>query len=126
MEKNLKSGWECMRRGEFFDTHEFWEIEWKKMSGRRRVFWQALIQLSVGCYHYQNNNMTGCVNLWRKALKRCNGLLATHSEGRETLVAELRDVLCKALNAVDAKDDPLVFVEELAHGTFPERSYRFD
>ena len=114
-----------MRRGEFFDTHEFWEIEWKKMSGRSRVFWQALIQLSVGCHHYQNNNLTGCGNLWRKALKRCDGLLAEHSAGEEALVSELREVLCKALNAVDAGDDPLIFVGELANGTFPERSYRF-
>ena len=125
MEKNLKKGWECLRRGEFFDTHEFWEIEWKRMSGRQRIFWQALIQLSVGCYHYQNNNLTGCVNLWRKALHRCNKLLNEFAEEEEIVVPELRVVLCKALEAVDTGNNPLEFVEALANGSFPEKSYRY-
>lgn len=103
----LKKGLVHLRRGEYFAAHEAWEIPWMEMSGASRIFWQAMIQLSVGAYHYQNNNLNGCRNLWKKALARCEILLADDSVKSRAIVKSLRDILRECLAQVEAGENPL-------------------
>lgn len=103
---HLQKGLDLLRRGDFFAAHEEWEIPWKEMAGPQRSFWQAMIQLSVGAYHYRNRNLTGCQNLWNKALKRCHRLLENCPGQHCGPVGELQKTLLLCLEKVAAGEDP--------------------
>jgi len=112
--QQLKTGLEHLRRGEFFAAHEAWEIPWMEMTGASRIFWQAMIQLSVGAYHYQNNNLNGCRNLWKKALSRCELLLADETVMNHSIVTLLQELLQQCLTQVAAGKNPIGVINEFS------------
>ena len=95
------------------------------MTGHIRSFWQAMIQLSVGAYHYENQNLTGCRNLWNKALKRCDDILANGAAENTEMVLMLQKQLQDCLQAVAAEDDPLEDVKHFARETVSPAWYDF-
>ncbi len=122
---HLQKGLDFLRHGDFFAAHEEWEIPWREMAGRQRSFWQAMIQLSVGVYHFEKQNRTGCLNLWNKALKRCNQLLENHSGPRLAPVAELREVLLLCLEKTAAGEDPRPEIRRFAANTVQPGWFEF-
>lgn len=121
----LRRGWVCLQTGRFFDAHEHWEIPWKQMRGHIRSFWQAMIQLSVGAYHYRKENLTGCRNLWRKALLRCESILAQDLARDRHCVVALRSVLEQCLEKVDLGENPLPDIQLFATHTVTEAWFHF-
>lgn len=122
----LSKGLRCLQRGDFFDAHEEWEIPWKYMSGHIRIFWQAMIQLSVGALHFKNNNLTGCRNLWRKALKRCDIILADNTVRDRDYVVELKAILTECLQKAEAGQNPLPVVQAFASNIVTEEWFDFE
>ncbi len=113
-EKDLAKGLTCLQNGHFFEAHEYWEIPWKEMRGGARSFWQAMIQLSVGAYHFENNNLTGCRNLWNKALKRCDALLSGRKDNHIGEIFQLRNVLKTVLREIERDGKPLAQIQHFA------------
>ncbi len=111
---HLREGLEHLRKGEFFAAHEAWEIPWMEMTGASRIFWQAMIQLSVGAYHYRNNNLNGCRNLWQKALARCEILLAEKTVTNRSIVSSLRGLLEQCLGQVNQEGDPIGIIHDFS------------
>ncbi|RMF56841.1 MAG: DUF309 domain-containing protein [Calditrichaeota bacterium] len=111
---HLQAGMQLLARGEFFEAHEEWEIPWVNMTGDKRSFWQAMIQLSVGAFHYQRNNMTGCYNLWKKALIRCQNLRKKNSTVEPHLTIELLKLLESSLRQLDSGKNPLPEIQAFA------------
>lgn len=122
----LSKGLRCLQRGYFFDAHEEWEIPWKYMIGYVRSFWQAMIQLSVGAYHFQNNNLTGCRNLWNKAIKRCDAILTDNTVKDRDYVVQLREILTECLQQAEAGQDPLPGVRAFASNIVTEEWFDFE
>jgi predicted metal-dependent hydrolase len=110
----LRRGLACLRKGDFFAAHEEWEIPWKDKSGAARSFWQAMIQLSVGAYHYQRRNLTGCRNMWNKALKRCDDILAENLAGEARFAKELKSILANSLQRIETNENPLPDIQHFA------------
>lgn len=110
----LEKGLRALREKRYFDAHEEWEIPWREMQGDQKLFWQAMIQLSVGAYHYQNENLTGCRNLWGKALHKCNRILEKEGIKKLEFVGQLKSVLEACLKAVQENASPLPHVEHAA------------
>ena len=50
-------------RRAFFEAHETLEDVWAEETGRRRLFYQGLIQVAIGCCHLQRGNLAGALNL---------------------------------------------------------------
>lgn len=123
--QELQKGLACLRAGQFFDAHEYWEIPWKGMHGHVRSFWQAMIQLSVGAYHYQRHNPTGCRNLWRKARQRCEDILAQNLARDVQYVMALRELLNNCLERVESGENPLPEVQAFAAQTVSEDWFHF-
>ncbi len=121
----LNNGLKCLQQGNFFNAHEDWEIPWKDMAGHVRSFWQAMIQLSVGAYHYENNNLTGCRNLWHKALKRCNEIIEQNLARDVQYVIELRKHLIECLRKVETGMNPLKDVERFSLEVVSESWFDF-
>ncbi len=104
----------CMRRGltharagDYFAAHDDWEEVWQGLSGHRRMFWQAMIQLVVGGYHYGNGNRRGCQGQWHKALHKCEELLPHYAEPLPEPLTGLQTVLREGLALVEGSADPL-------------------
>jgi predicted metal-dependent hydrolase len=55
-------------REEFFECHDTIEELWMETGGKDRLFLQGLIQVSVGFYHFQNENFKGASSQFTKAL----------------------------------------------------------
>lgn len=81
MQDPIRLGWNLFHQGDFFGAHDHWEEAWQLMSGDRRVFWQAMIQLAVSVYHIHNENVNGAISQARKAKEKFQSV-ATLS-GRE-------------------------------------------
>jgi predicted metal-dependent hydrolase len=122
----LSKGLKCLQRGDFFDAHEEWEISWKGMNGYERSFWQAMIQLSVGAHHFQNNNLTGCCNLWNKALKRCDAILANKTVRDRNYVQQLKGALTECLQKAETGQNPLPAVQVFATDIVTEDWFDFE
>jgi predicted metal-dependent hydrolase len=117
----LEKGLTAIREKRYFDTHEEWEFAWRELQGDQKLFWQAMIQLSVGAYHYTNNNLTGCRNLWNKAANKCSRILDKGEVNDLLIVRQLKDILEECLKAVSQNTPPLPIVENAAQNIISEK-----
>lgn len=78
----------------FFEAHDTWEELWMQTTGPHRLFYQGLIQVSVGFYHLSNGNYKGACSQFGKALAKLEQHLPSY-HGIETaqLVAKVREWL---------------------------------
>jgi predicted metal-dependent hydrolase len=123
---HFQKGLEYLQQGDFFETHEEWEIPWQMMTGHIRSFWQAMIQLSVGAHHYRKGNKTGCRNLWNKALKRCDEILDKNQVQDRNYVFQLQEILQSALQMAMEGDDPLPQIRRFAKEVVTDDWFEFE
>ena len=107
----LRRGLEHARTRDYFAAHDDWEEVWRDLNGQRRMFWQAMIQLVVGAYHYTNGNLRGCRGQWQKALQKCEDLMPSYAAPIPTPLPSLRDMLREGLAMVESGRDPLPVLE---------------
>jgi hypothetical protein len=103
----LRQGIAQFRAGEYFEAHDDWEEVWRELSGRRRLFWQAMIQLAVGTHHWENGNQRGCHSVWSKALQKCDDLGQLYDDEVPAPLFHLIRVLDEGLRALEQGQDPL-------------------
>ena len=120
---SLRNGLARFRNADYFAAHDSWEEVWQGLRGRQRLFWQAMIQLAVGAYHYTNGNQRGCRGQWHKALQKCRQL----DDGGEARLAPaaLAGVLEASLQAMAGDEDPLPGLAEFAVDTVSEDWFLF-
>ena len=116
----LHRGLEHFRARDYFAAHDDWEEVWRELSGPRRMFWQAMIQLVVGAYHYTNGNLRGCRGQWQKALQKCVDLAQGCEGSVPEPVTRLHDMLCEGLAIVERGENPLPHVEAFAASVVSE------
>jgi predicted metal-dependent hydrolase len=66
----LRRGVSEFNRGYFFECHDTLEDAWSGIRGDARDFFQGLIQVSVGLYHWRNANAGGAVTMLERGLRR--------------------------------------------------------
>lgn len=118
----LRCGLAHFRDADYFAAHDAWEEVWQGLRGRQRLFWQAMIQLAVGAYHYTNGNLRGCQGQWRKALQKCRQL---GSDDPRQPAALLAGVLEASLQALADGDNTLSGLAEFAANTVCEDWFQF-
>jgi predicted metal-dependent hydrolase len=84
MEEQFMKGVELFNAQSFFEAHDVWEELWRETRGSHRLFYQGLIQMSVGFYHLCNTNYTGACSQFGKALSKLEQYLPAH-HGIDTL-----------------------------------------
>jgi predicted metal-dependent hydrolase len=122
----LRRGLGYCRAGDYFAAHDAWEEVWQGLRGRRRLFWQAMIQLVVGAYHYTNGNLRGCRGQWQKALQKCHDLAPTGEAVAAAPVVLLGDLLRAELAAVERGEDPLPHLATFATSVMSETWFAFE
>jgi hypothetical protein len=66
----LRRGADQVDAGYFFEAHDTLEEAWSGIRGEARDFFQGLIQVAVGLYHWRNGNAGGAVTMLDRSLKR--------------------------------------------------------
>ena len=116
----LHRGLVHFRARDYFAAHDDWEEVWRELSGHRRMFWQAMIQLVVGAYHFTNGNLRGCRGQWQKALQKCVNLSQRNEEPVPEPITCLHDMLYEGLAIVERGENPLPHVEAFAASVVSE------
>ncbi len=120
----LRNGLAYFRDADHFAAHDAWEEVWQGLRGRQRLFWQAMIQLVVGAYHYTNGNPRGCRSQWHKALQKCHRLGGIDQEPLQP-AALLAGVLAGSLQALADGANPLPDLADFAANTVSEDWFLF-
>jgi len=121
----LQQGMADFRHGLYFEAHDAWEEVWRDLSGRRRVFWQAMIQLAVGTHHWNNGNRRGCQSVWNKALNKCDALGQQYPAEVPAPLLYLMAVLYDCLVALEEEKDPLPLITDFATATLSDQWANF-
>ena len=116
----LCRGLEHFRARDYFAAHDDWEEVWRDLNGPRRLFWQAMIHVVVGAYHYTNGNLRGCKGQWQKALQKCVDLAQGYAEPVPAPIARLHDMLCEGLAIVERGENPLPPLQAFAASVVSE------
>jgi len=57
-------------RGEFFESHESWELIWLPAAEPDKTFLQGIIQVAAALHHYRRRNLSGARSLLRRGLAK--------------------------------------------------------
>ncbi|HWQ04172.1 MAG TPA: DUF309 domain-containing protein [Longilinea sp.] len=60
-------GLECFNAGDYFEAHEFLETAWRAEKGPIRDLYRGILQVGVGYYHLQRENLTGAHKMFVRA-----------------------------------------------------------
>ena len=71
----FSTGVTLFNKRNFFDAHDAWEEVWMETRGKKRLFYQGLIQAAVAYYHGLNANNAGASNLMQKAVVKLEAFL---------------------------------------------------
>jgi predicted metal-dependent hydrolase len=74
----MRRGADLFNAGEFFECHEVWEDVWNAQPPSERLFLQGLIQIAVGCEHFNRGNLRGAVALLERGTKKVRKYGARH------------------------------------------------
>lgn len=123
--EHLRQGMQHFRAGDYFAAHDDWEAVWQGLRGRPRTFWQAMIQLVVGAYHFENGNHKGCHSQWNKALAKCQDLIPTYDDEAPQPLFQLAALLRTALASLHHAEDPLPHLTHFANSVLSETWFTF-
>lgn len=87
----LKKSIQEFNNGEYFACHETLEDLWMIEVGPNRLFYQGLLQLSVGFFHLFNHNYAGAASQWRRGSVKLQNFGDCHLEiNLKTLLEQTR------------------------------------
>ena len=92
----LEEGIRLFNDRHFFDAHDVLEEAWMEITNsKERLFYQGLIQLAVGFYHLEGENLIGGNNLLSRSIAK----LEQYESG--FLGVELHELLRKSRKCLD-------------------------
>lgn len=66
----IKEGVKLFNEHDFFAAHDFFENLWMNAESGDRLFYQGMVQLSVGGYHLLNKNYKGSLSQYQKGSEK--------------------------------------------------------
>ncbi len=90
----IKEGVNLFNEHDFFAAHDFFESLWIGAKSEDRLFFQGMVQISVGGYHLLNNNYKGSLSQYQKAtVKLKNYVPGYKGIELEILLQKINDVI---------------------------------
>jgi len=68
----INNGITLFNNADFFAAHDFFEDLWMEAKNEDKLFFQGLVQVSVGCYHFICGNFKGSKSQLLKSLGKLN------------------------------------------------------
>ena len=99
---DISTGINLFNECDFFSAHDFFEDIWMDADKEDREFFQGMVQISVGCYHFICGNIKGAKSQLSKGFDKLKNFEPTYYEINLKLFNE------KVLNLIDS----LKFEEE--------------
>ncbi|MCG3127531.1 MAG: hypothetical protein CHACPFDD_02393 [Phycisphaerae bacterium] len=72
------AGLAAFNAGDYYDAHDLWEEIWQQLTGRRALFYQALIQTAVVFVQMENQNAAGVRAVYLSARDKLGQLPALY------------------------------------------------
>ena len=70
MVEDIEEGIELFNSFDFFAAHDFFEDLWVEAKREKRLFYQGMVQVSVGSYHLINKNYKGALSQYIKGTEK--------------------------------------------------------
>lgn len=67
---DIKQGVKLFNDADFFAAHDFFELLWVESNRDDKLFFQGLVQISVGCYHLIYGNYRGAKSQFIKGTNK--------------------------------------------------------
>ena len=112
--ENINEGINLFNNSDYFSAHDFFEDLWMEADIENRLFFQGLVQVSVGSYHLLNNNLRGALNQYRKSVAKLKNYTPVYMnvqtgiliEKVEILISDLEKYFDEKINFVDINKIP--------------------
>ena len=116
---DISKGIDLFNNADFFAAHDFFENLWIESEQKDRLFFQGMVQVSVGCYHLICGNYKGARSQYKKASEKLvnyhplyyginlEKLLLTVDE----LKIDLKKYFSSEINEIDLKKIPEIEVK---------------
>jgi uncharacterized protein len=66
----ISKGISLFNEADFFSAHDFFEDCWVICDQEERLFFQGMVQISVGCFHLLSGNYKGSLSQFLKGTKK--------------------------------------------------------
>ncbi len=112
MDELFKKGVEFFNKGYYFEAHDVFEEIWMDARGKSRPFYQGLVQLATGFYHFRMANLKGAQSQLKKG---CGKLEAFAPQYQMVSVSKLLRSVSACLEQIEAArtgDGPCVNLDE--------------
>jgi len=101
--RDISKGISLFNDSDFFSAHDFFEDCWVKCDRNEKLFFQGMVQISVGSYHLLNENYKGCLSQYRKGTAKLKNFKPVyHNIDLEKLVNEI-EILIAFLSEGNSK-----------------------
>ena len=67
---DIDEGVHLFNDSDFFSAHDFFEDIWMEAEQDEKLFFQGMVQISVGCYHLICGNLKGAKSQFTKGLTK--------------------------------------------------------
>jgi len=96
---NLSDGISFFNDHDFFQAHDSFEDIWRECEQVERLFFQGMVQISVGCFHYISGNFSGALSQLRKGSEKLKNYLPIHRKiDLKSLIIDLNVLILELEN----------------------------
>lgn len=95
--KDISQGIELFNQADFFSAHDFFEKCWLECENEDKLFFQGLVQISVGCFHLISGNSRGSISQFNKGILKLNKYLPVHGNVNLEILLRNIEILIKVL-----------------------------
>jgi len=67
---HINEGIKLFNDGDYFEAHDYFEEMWANERSDKKMFYQGLVQISVGTYHLSSKNYNGALSQYNKGLEK--------------------------------------------------------
>lgn len=67
---DISEGVNLFNNAFYFESHDYFEDLWLKAEQEDRLFFQGMVQISVGCYHYDHKNYKGALSQFTRGSEK--------------------------------------------------------
>ncbi len=113
MYKEIEEGVNLFNDLDFFAAHDFFEAMWIEADSKDRLFFQGMVQISVGGYHLLNKNYKGALNQYKKGTEKLNNYIPAYKGIELKVLIEKIDEIITDLEFYFSDNNVKIDVEKI-------------
>lgn len=120
MNESLQEAVQQFNQGDYYACHDTLEALWMEAGDPERRFYQGLLQIAVGYYHFTNNNWRGCLIVLGEGIAKLSDYYPSFLElemesfvkANQANLTELQQLGAERLGEFDKKRIPSLVMEK--------------